>query len=97
MLNLETTLASIDYKLRCLLEDNAALKGEVQRLTAENAELKEKLKNQELEKSNLYKQIDVIKLRNTLTAKGDSTEIKLKISQLIRNIDKSLELLNKRD
>jgi predicted nuclease with TOPRIM domain len=97
MLDFETTLAGIDYKLRRILEENTNLKGQVQKLTEENEELKEKLKSQEIEKNNLYKQIDVIKLRNTLTVKGDSTEIKLKINQLIRNIDRSLELLNRRN
>jgi hypothetical protein len=45
--------------------------------------------------NNLKEQNNNLKLGNTLTQKGDSVEIRLKINQLIRSIDKSLELINK--
>lgn len=95
MENLEITLSGIDYKLRCLLADQAALKEHLQQITEANEELRDQLKKAKEEKENLYKQLDINKLRNTLAAKGDSTEIKLKINQLIRKIDRSIEFLNK--
>lgn len=95
MENLETTLVGIDYKLRRLLADQAALKERLRKLTEENEELRDQIKKADGEKENIYKQLDIIKLRNTLAAKGDSTEIKLRINQLIRNIDRSMEFLNK--
>lgn len=97
MLDFETTLAGIGYKLRRILEENATLKGTVQELTETNTQLTEELKRREIENNNLCKQINIVKLRNTLATKGNAVETKLKINQLIRNIDKSLELLNKRD
>ena len=46
----------------------------------------------------LEEQNKILILRNTLdTTKGDSAKVKLKINQLIRDIDKSIELLTKLD
>ena len=45
--------------------------------------------------NNLKEQINILKLGNTLAQKGDTVEIKLRINQLIRSIDKSLALINK--
>ncbi len=97
MSNLETTLSSIDYKVRRLIQENGTLKNDIRQLTEDNEDLKEQLKNKILEINNLYKQIDIIKLRNTLADSSNATEMKLKINQLIRNIDRSLSLLDKRD
>ncbi len=97
MSDLETTLSSIDYKVRRLIQENGALKDSIRQLTEDNEELREQIKNKTLEINKLYKQIDIIKLRNTLADSSDATEMKLKINQLIRNIDRSLALLDKRD
>ena len=84
MFDFETALSGIDYKVRRLIDQNNELKAEIARLTEANEALRETIKNQET---------NILKLRNTLVQKGDSAEIKLKINQLIRNIDKSLSLL----
>ena len=54
-----------------------------------------KNKNNKIKK--LMEKTHILKIRNTLVQRGDSAEIKLKINQLIRNIDKSLMLLTKVD
>ena len=46
--------------------------------------------------NNLTEQNKILKLGNALAQKGDSTEIKLKINQLIKDIDKSLSLLTRK-
>ena len=97
MFDFETTLSGIDYKIRQLIEENNKLKNRVLELTENKEELTETIKNQEKTIYNLKEEIQIIKLRNTLVQKGDSAEIKLKINQLIRNIDKSLSLLTKVD
>ena len=60
-------------------------------------ELNEYIKNKDNKIKELIEETQILKLRNTLVQKGDSAEIKLKINQLIRNIDKSLMLLTKVD
>ncbi len=96
-MDFETTLSSIDYKVRCLIHENNALKADLQKQTEANEDLREQLKNKTTEINNLNKQIDIIKLRNTLASGSDATELKLKINQLIRNIDRSIALLDKQD
>ena len=97
MFDFETTLSGIEYKVRQLIEDNNRLKAKVLELTEANEELNESIKTKEDKINELIEETQILKLRNTLVQKGDSAEIKLKINQLIRNIDKSLMLLTKID
>ena len=97
MFDYETTLSGIDFKVRQLIEDNNRLKDKVLELTEANEELNEYIKNKDNKIKELIEETQILKLRNTLVQKGDSAEIKLKINQLIRNIDKSLMLLTKVD
>jgi hypothetical protein len=97
MFDFETALAGIDFKIRKLIEENNSLKEQLLKSTESNEELKETIKNQQYTITQLKEETNILKLRNTLVQKGDSAEIKLKINQLIRNIDKSLLLLTKVD
>jgi hypothetical protein len=51
------------------------------------------LKNSEITINNLKEENKLLKLGNKLSEKGESAEIKLKINQMIRAIDKSLEIV----
>ena len=97
MFDFETTLSGIEYKVRQLIEQNNRLKEDIAKLTESKEEQTETIKNQQQTIEELKQEIEILKLRNTLVQKGDSAEIKLKINQLIRNIDKSLTLLTKMD
>ena len=81
MLDFETKLSGIEYKVRQLIDDNR--------------ELKEQVRNQQEEINNLKDNIKLLKLRNALEQKGDSTEVKLRINQMIRSVDRCLSILNK--
>jgi len=97
MFDFETTLSGIEYKVRQLIEQNNRLEKTIAKLTESKEEQTETIKNQQQTIEELKQEIEILKLRNTLVQKGDSAEIKLKINQLIRNIDKSLTLLTKMD
>lgn len=97
MFDFETTLSGIEYKVRQLIEQNNRLEETIAKLTESKEEQTETIKNQQETIEELKQEIEILKLRNTLVQKGDSAEIKLKINQLIRNIDKSLTLLTKMD
>ena len=97
MFDYETTLAGIAYKLRLLLDENAALRDAALHSKAKAEELNDTIRKLKEENESLKKEIDVIKLRNTLAAKGDATEIKIAINRMIRNIDRSIDLLNQVD
>ncbi|MBR3529191.1 MAG: hypothetical protein IKN84_05980 [Bacteroidales bacterium] len=93
MFDYETTLSGIDFKVRQLIDENNRLKAQVMELTEKSEELTEVINSQKTQINNLIEETQIVKLRNTLVQKGDSAEIKLKINQLIRNIDKSLSQL----
>ena len=97
MFDFETTLSGIEYKVRQLIEQNNSLKTSVAQLETEREELSETIKKKDEKIEELKQGTEILKLRNTLVQKGDSAEIKLKINQMIRNIDKSLALLTKLD
>ena len=95
MFDYETKLTGIEYKVNQLIDENRELKESLLRQTERQEEQKENIKNLNISLNNLKEENKILKLRNTLEEKGDSTEIKLKINQLIRTIDRSLSLLNK--
>ena len=95
MLDFETTVAEIEWKVRKMIEENDRLRAGEADLTEQCRKLQEQVNNQNITINNLKEQINILKLGNTLTQKGDSVEIRLKINQLIRSIDKSLALINK--
>lgn len=97
MFDFETSLSGIEFKIRRLIDENKSLKTEVMQLTESKEELQDIIKNQQETISKYKEETQILKLRNTLVEKGDSAEIKLKINQLIRNIDKSLSLLTQVD
>lgn len=97
MFDFETTVVEIEYKVRKLMEENNRLRAAEAELTDRCRTLQEQIDNDKIVINNLKEQQTIIKLGNSLTQKGDSAEIKLKINQLIRSIDKTLLLINKSD
>ena len=95
MSNYETTLEAIEYKIRKLIVENEHMHHEIHNLKEQIDVLKEANEDKDILINNLKEESKILKIRNTLNEKGDSTEIKLKINQLIRTIDKSLVLLDK--
>ena len=94
MLDIETIVADIERKATRLLEENARLRAKEKSLTGELKDLQEQIKQQNTIISNLKEENKLLKLGEKLTQKGDTTELKLRINQLIRNIDKSLAMIN---
>ena len=95
MFDFEAIVVEIERKVRKLAGENQRLRLEVEKANDRCKQLQEQLDNQNIVINNLKEQNNKLKLGNTLTQKGDSVEIKLKINQLIRSIDKSLALINK--
>lgn len=95
MYDLETTVAEIELKIRKLMKENELLRQGLERADGECRKLQEQNEQLNILINNLKEENNNLKLGNTLTRKGDSVEIRLKLNQLIRRIDKSLELINK--
>lgn len=93
MFDFETTVSGIEFKVRQLADEVQRLRGMVSERDDRVWELEEALKNKEIVINNLKEENKLVKLGNRLTEGNDSAELKLKINQMIRAIDKSLDLL----
>ncbi len=93
MFDFETSVTGIEFKVRQLADEVTRLRSLVSQQEDECRELKEALKNKDILINNLNEENKIIKLGNRLSEKNDSAEIKLKINQMIRAIDRSLETL----
>ena len=95
MFDFEAIVVEIERKVRKLAGENQRLRLEVEKANEQCQQLQEQVDKQNIVINNLKEENNNLKLGNTLTQKGDSVEIRLKINQLIRSIDKSLALINK--
>lgn len=95
MLDFETQISSIDFKIRQLINERNALNLKVSELQKKQQELEDEVNNNGIKIKQLEEQNKILKLGNTLNDRGASTEIKIKINRLIREIDESIETLTK--
>ena len=89
-------LNSIKEKVHMLMSNNSSLKEQNIQLETKVSELKNTLEQQKSEIENFNKKVKMLKMAKSLG--GDSeknTEMKLKINELVREIDKCISLLNK--
>ena len=89
-------LNSIKKKVHTLMSNNSSLKEQNIQLETKVSELKNTLKQQKSEIENFNGKVKMLKMAKSLV--GDSeknTEMKLKINELVREIDKCFSLLNK--
>lgn len=96
MSDVEDLLERIEKRVTALVDENRMLRDRISDLDRTQRDTQEALKDKDILINNLTEQNKILKLGNALAQKGDSTEIKLKINQLIRDIDKSLSLLTKK-
>ena len=95
MFDFETSVAGIEFKVRQLADEVMRLRAVVSSGEERCRELEEALKNKETTINNLKEENKLIRLGNRLTEGNDSAELKLKINQMIRTIDRSLEIMRK--
>lgn len=93
MFDFETSVTGIEFKVRQLADEVMRLRQLNEEGECRRRELEEVLKNKESEINKLKEQNKFIKLGNRLTEGNDSAELKLKINQMIRTIDKTLEIM----
>lgn len=97
MFDFETTVAGIEHKVRLLADEVARLRTALSESEDQCHELQKALDNKEILINNLKEENKIIKLGNKLAENGNSTELKLKINQMIRAIDKSLEIIKNQE
>jgi Mg2+ and Co2+ transporter CorA len=77
------------------VEKNTKLTKEIERLERQNSELSDDLKSKNDLLNHLKQENDVIKITKTISSDEDRMNTKIVIDELVREIDNSLNLLNK--
>ena len=87
-------VSRINEQVLELLGQQRSLKSECTELQALNTKLQKLVENQKLEIVELKEQIVKLKITKSLIDKEGSTEVKMKIEELLREVDKCVGLLN---
>ena len=87
-------VSRINEQVLELLGRHQSLKSERNDLKNQNAELSRSTEELKTEIEELKEQIVKLKISKSLTDKKDSTEVKAKVDDLLREIDKCVGLLN---
>jgi predicted RNase H-like nuclease (RuvC/YqgF family) len=89
-----TLISGIEYKVRKLLELKEKDNRKIKVLSDQNLKLDEQIEEQKSYINKLKEQIKKIKIAKSLENSDGSVEAKLKINELVREIDKCIGLLN---
>ncbi len=93
--NTSLIVDSLQSKVEKLIIQHKKAKEDLKQLKEENSFLQGKLTDAKVQVKELEEQNKVLKLAKSLSGKeGKSTEIKLKINELIREIDKCIAQVN---
>lgn len=94
MSNLASTAERLRLKIEKLVHLHIKLGQDNAKLTEERDALREKLREQESIITQLKEQGTIAKLAQQLPGTTGNTDIKLKINELVREIDKCIAMLN---
>jgi phage shock protein A len=93
---LKNTLNGLERKLQVLINEHKSLKEEVKSLKSENQELKAGLKSRDEQLFNFKNQIKISKIVDNLHPEdGSVSELKKKVDDYIREIDKCIAYLSR--
>ncbi|MEI7724984.1 MAG: hypothetical protein WCK09_07750, partial [Bacteroidota bacterium] len=94
MKDVATLVSGIEYKLGKLIEQHHIQRADNKRCINEIEELKQVVNEQKLTIKKLEDKIKILKIAKTIESKEGNVEAKLKINELVREIDKCIGLLN---
>jgi chromosome segregation ATPase len=94
--NLNSILTSLENKTEKLLHLHRQIKKELSDAQSQNAKLKEIIEQQKQTISSYEEKNKILRLSKSLsTTNENTTELKHKLNELIREVDKCIALLNK--
>ena len=94
MKDVATLVSGIEYKLGKLIEQQLIQRADNKRHISEILELKQVINEQKQTIRQLEDKIKILKIAKTTETKEGNVEAKLKINELVREIDKCIGLLN---
>jgi phage shock protein A len=93
---LKSNLNGLERKLQILIGEHKTLKDQVSLLKQENEELKSGLRARDEQLLNFKNQIKISKIIDNLSPEdGNSSELKKKIEEYIREVDKCIAFLSR--
>jgi len=93
---LKTNLNGLERKILVLINEHKALKEEVRNLKLENHDLKSSLKGRDDQLINFKNQIKITKIVDNINPEdGTVSELKKKVDEYIREIDKCIAHLSR--
>ncbi len=95
MHELKLLLSGVEYKLRKLINTNKRLDEENKILNDKNKEYEQIIEEQKKIIKELEEKIKVLKIAKSLEGSSNTFEQKVKINEMLREIDKCIGLLNK--
>lgn len=95
MKNAETLIAGIEFKVRKLIGQTGVLQEENKKLREELNTLKSEIEILESIITEQHEKLKTLKLAKSLNKEEKRTDVKLKINELVREIDHCIGLLNK--
>ena len=97
MSNLGHTLTSLQSKIEKLVHLHKKVKEDLVKAEQDQHDLNKVILDKDAKIAELQERIKVLKLAKTLTSGNDNgtTDIKYRINELVREIDKSIALLNR--
>ena len=96
MSDLKSIASSLENKIEKLVDSHHKIRKDLASLKNENTHLTQTIDQQKKAIKDLEEKGKVLKLSKSLsTTNENTTELKLKINELIREVDKCISLLNK--
>lgn len=95
MEDVSVLVAGIEYKLRQLSRQHKQLRKEHDELMAKAEEQEQIINNQKLLISELQERLKTVSIYKTLASRFEINDAKKKIGEMVREIDKCIDLLNK--
>ena len=93
---LKSNLSGLERKLLVLVNDHKSLKEEIKTLRAENLELKTAIKIRDEQIAGFHNQLKITKIVDNLHPEdGSVSELKKKVDEYIREIDKCIAHLSR--
>lgn len=93
---LKTNLSGLERKLLVLVNEHKSLKDQIKTLKAENQDLKLAMKGRDEQISGFHNQLKITKIVDNLHPEdGSVSELKKKVDEYIREIDKCIAHLSR--
>ncbi len=93
-LDLASALSSLEEKVKQLLTERSTMRHELEYLRKENKDLRATIEKKAGQINNFQNQIKISKIVDKMAVKDDTAELKDKINEYIKDIDKCIALLS---